>query len=144
MRRGHRDCEFSLRHIQYTADCKPALRDQLYLALDVLRSLPSSVLSAVSEQLMAGIAKILEKDNQVVKSQTEWGLIIALFRATVNHPEASKVTLGIVRRMLNEQIPPVTLDNWGGVVALLDEFATGAGAATAGRAQRKTAQQTSL
>jgi hypothetical protein len=131
-------------HLGVHTNSKPSLRDQLYIALDVLRSLPLTVLSAVSEQLMAGIAKILEKDTEVVKSQTEWGLIIALFRATVNHPEASKVTLGIVRRMVSEQIPPITLDNWAGVVALLDEFATGAGAATAGRSQRKTTQQASL
>jgi brefeldin A-resistance guanine nucleotide exchange factor 1 len=37
------------------------------MALDVLRSLPSSVLNAVSEQLMTGIARILEKDSTIVK-----------------------------------------------------------------------------
>jgi brefeldin A-resistance guanine nucleotide exchange factor 1 len=114
---------------------QPALRDQLYLALDVLRSLPSSVLNAVSEQLMAGVAKILEKDSGVVKSQTEWGLIIALFRATVAHPEASKVTLAIVQKMATGGEPGLSPDNFAGVVALLDEFATAAGAAAAGRLQ---------
>lgn len=114
---------------------QPELRDQLYIALDVLRSLPSSVLNAVAEQLMAGVGKILEKDAGVVKSQTEWGLIIALFRATVAHPEASKVTLAIVQRMANGGEPGVTTDNFAGVVALLDEFATAAGAAAAGRLQ---------
>lgn len=114
---------------------QPALRDQLYLALDVLRSLPSTVLNAVSEQLMAGVAKILEKDAGVVKSQTEWGLIIALFRATVAHPEASKVTLAIVQKMATGGEPGLSADNFAGVVALLDEFATAAGAAAAGRLQ---------
>ena len=115
----------------------PAMRDQLYLALDVLRSLPSTVLNAVSEQLMAGVAKILEKDSTVVRSQTEWGLIIALFRATVAHPEASKVTLSLVQKMAKgEEGLELTLDNYGGVVALLDEFATAAGAAAAGRQQQ--------
>jgi brefeldin A-resistance guanine nucleotide exchange factor 1 len=113
----------------------PPLRDQLYIALDVLRSLPSSVLNAVSEQLMAGVAKILEKDSGVVKSQTEWGLIIALFRATVAHPEASKVTLAIVQKMATGGEPGLSADNFAGVVALLDEFATAAGAAAAGRHQ---------
>ncbi|KAL7423835.1 GDP/GTP exchange factor for ARF [Cryptotrichosporon argae] len=116
---------------------KCELRDQLYIALDVLRSLPSSVLNAVSEQLMAGIARILEKDAAVVKSQTEWGLIIALFRATVAHPEAGKVTLVIVQRMATggEPGPGLSPDNYAGVVALLDEFATAAGAAAVGRLQ---------
>ncbi|WVF70575.1 hypothetical protein IAT40_005367 [Kwoniella sp. CBS 6097] len=119
----------------------PELRDQLYIALDVLRSLPSTVLNAVSEQLMAGVARILEKDTTVVKSQTEWNLVIALFRATVAHPEASKVTLSIVQKMATsygegENGPGLTGDNYAGTVALLDEFATAAGAAAAGRQQQ--------
>lgn len=103
---------------------------------------------------MAGVAKIIEKDSSVIKSQTEWGLIIALFRATVAHPEASKVTLGIVQRMTAttstaDQVkthtgPGVTIDNFGGVVALLDEFATAAGAAVLGRQQRRGTQQPTL
>ena len=113
------------------------MRDQLYLALDVLRSLPSTVLNAVSEQLITGIARILEKDSSVVRSQTEWGLIIALFRATVAHPEASKVTLSIVQRVATgEDGLDLSGDNFSGVVALLDEFATAAGAAAAGRQQQ--------
>jgi len=118
---------------------QPALRDQLYIALDVLRSLPSTALNAVSEQLMAGVARILEKDSTVVKSQTEWGLIIALFRATVSHPEASKVTLTIVQKMAQGggDGPGLSIDSYAGVVALLDEFATAAGAAAAGRQQRR-------
>ncbi|OCF31102.1 Sec7 domain-containing protein [Kwoniella heveanensis BCC8398] len=119
----------------------PELRDQLYIALDVLRSLPSTVLNAVSEQLMAGVARILEKDTTVVKSQTEWNLVIALFRATVAHPEASKVTLSIVQKMATsygegKHGPGLTGDNYAGTVALLDEFATAAGAAAAGRQQQ--------
>ncbi|WVR05849.1 hypothetical protein IAU60_002875 [Kwoniella sp. DSM 27419] len=121
---------------------KPELRDQLYIALDVLRSLPSSVLNAVSEQLMAGVARILEKDNTVVKSQTEWNLVIALFRATVAHPEASKVTLSIVQKMAisdgqGRHGPGLSADNYAGTVALLDEFATAAGAAAAQQQNRR-------
>jgi brefeldin A-resistance guanine nucleotide exchange factor 1 len=94
---------------------------------------------------MAGVARILEKDSTVVKSQTEWGLIIALFRATVAHPEASKVTLEIVQKMASGEGPGLTADNFGGVVALLDEFATAAGAAAAGRVQgRRAPPQTAL
>lgn len=96
------------------------------------------MLANVSEQLMAGIAKILEKDSSVVRSQTEWGLIIALFRATANHPEASKVTLAIVQKMVNEQSgPDITVDNWKGVVDLLDEFGTAAGWANAANGVRR-------
>ena len=93
---------------------------------------------------MAGVARILEKDSTVVKSQTEWGLIIALFRATVSHPEASKVTLSLVQKMAQGggEGPGLSGDNFAGVVALLDEFATAAGAAAAGRQQRRTSGPT--
>lgn len=98
---------------------------------------------------MAGVALVLEKDATVIKSQTEWNLVIALFRATVAHPEASKVTLAIVQKMAasakqqeGEDVEEgkrrgLTVDNYGGVVALLDEFATQAGAAAAGRQQQQ-------
>ncbi|KAJ9113728.1 hypothetical protein QFC20_001753 [Naganishia adeliensis] len=109
---------------------QPNLRDQLYIALDALRSLPATALNAVSEQLMSGIAKILEKERTVVKSQTEWGLITALFRATVAHPEASKVTLELVQKTTSGAVGSgLTADNYQGMVAILDEFATAAGAA---------------
>lgn len=104
------------------------------------------MLNAVSEQLMAGVAKILEKDSSVVRSSTEWGLFIALFRATVAHPEASKMTLAIVQKMAKgEEGVELGRDNYAGVVALLDEFATAAGAAAAGKAQsRRASQSTTL
>lgn len=99
---------------------------------------------------MSGIAKILEKERTVVKSilfcsynrldfaylgslsrsQTEWGLITALFRATVAHPEASKVTLELVQKTTSGVVGSgLTADNYQGMVAILDEFATAAGAA---------------
>ncbi|KAJ9122553.1 hypothetical protein QFC22_001982 [Naganishia vaughanmartiniae] len=94
------------------------------------RDLPATALNAVSEQLMSGIAKILEKERTVVKSQTEWGLITALFRATVSHPEASKVTLELVQKTTSGTVGSgLTVDNYQGMVAILDEFATAAGAA---------------
>lgn len=104
---------------------------------------------------MAGVAKILSQDPAVVSSQTEWGLIIALFRATVANPEASKVTLSIVQNMVDSNAsasrkpgPELTVDNFAGVVALLDEFATAAGGAIAQRqgssGRRSTSSQTAL
>lgn len=64
------------------------------------------------------------------RSQTEWGLITALFRATVSHPEASKVTLELVQKTTSGTVGSgLTVDNYQGMVAILDEFATAAGAA---------------
>ena len=106
---------------------------------------------------MAGVAKILDQQSglegvEVVRSQTEWGLIIALFRATVAHPEAGKTTLEIVQKMARGPAAAgdpgkpkglqVSRDNYEGVVALLDEFATAAGAAAAGRGRDRRASAT--
>jgi brefeldin A-resistance guanine nucleotide exchange factor 1 len=118
----------------------------------VLRSLPSTVLNAVSEQLITGLARILSHHPTVVQSHTEWGLVISLFRATVSHPEASKVTLELVQNMVAPQVegkggekaPGLSGDNYGGVVALLDEFATAAGAAAAGRTQQSRRSSASV
>lgn len=98
---------------------------------------------------MAGVARILDRDatsssTPIVRSQTEWGLIIALFRATVAHPEASKTTLEIVQKMVTGKGLEISRDNYEGVVALLDEFATAAGAAAAGRGRGSVTQQRRL
>lgn len=54
----------------------------------------------------------------------------ALFRATVAHPEASKVTLDLVQKMATGTVGAgPSVDNYSGIVAILDEFATSAGAA---------------
>lgn len=64
------------------------------------------------------------------RSQTEWSLVTALFRATVAHPEASKVTLELVQKMATGFVGSgPSADNYPGIVAILDEFATSAGAA---------------
>lgn len=53
-----------------------------------------------------------------------------MFRATVAHPEASKVTLELVQKTTSGAVGSgLTADNYQGMVAILDEFATAAGAA---------------
>jgi hypothetical protein len=64
---------------------QPNLRDQLYIALDALRSLPASALNAVSEQLMSGIAKILEKERTVVKSVVLLSEVSCAYRLFSGH-----------------------------------------------------------
>ncbi|KAL7413936.1 hypothetical protein BDY24DRAFT_386920 [Mrakia frigida] len=114
-----------------------SLRDQLYVALDLLRSLPGPILNSVSEQLMAGVAKILEQDSSLIKSPTEWGLVLALVRGSISHPEASKVALSLVEKILGGQSGPgVTADNFAGLVSILSDFAGFGGVSAAGRQQR--------
>lgn len=126
------------------------MHDQLYLALDVLRSLPASALNTVSEQLMAGIARIFsplsashaeitppshgdaaQPFSTLIRSSTEWNLLLSLLLSTVSHSSASKVTLDFVARVISTP-GSLNKDNYAGVIALLDEFCTSAGAAAAG------------
>jgi brefeldin A-resistance guanine nucleotide exchange factor 1 len=43
------------------------MRDQLYLALDALGGLPSGVLSGVAEQVVAGVALIVQRHRGIIR-----------------------------------------------------------------------------
>lgn len=86
---------------------------------------------------MAGVAKILEQDATLIKSPTEWGLVLALVRGSISHPEASKVALVLVEKIVAGEFGPgVTADNFGGLVTILQDFAGFGGVTAAGRQQR--------
>ncbi|KAF9518905.1 hypothetical protein BS47DRAFT_1379647 [Hydnum rufescens UP504] len=87
---------------------KPSLRDQLYIALDLLGSLPPVIVSAVAEQLTAGIALIIKQHRDVISSSTEWGLVFALIK-----------------------------ESWG-LISILEEFAYVPGRAVAFKSDRRT------
>jgi golgi-specific brefeldin A-resistance guanine nucleotide exchange factor 1 len=44
------------------------MRDQLFIALDVLGSLPSSMVTAVGDQVMSGVISLLKGREYLVKS----------------------------------------------------------------------------
>ena len=72
-----------------------------------------------------------------LRSPTEWGLVLALVRGSISHPEASKVALELVEKVVaGESGPGVTADNFGGLVAILQDFAGFGGVSAAGRQQR--------
>lgn len=53
------------------------MRDQLYVALDVLGGLPSQVLNAVAEQVLAGLVLFVQRCRDVIRSVLfgQWHLI---------------------------------------------------------------------
>lgn len=60
-------------------------------------------------------------------SQTEWNLVFALIRSTISHPEAARVSFELITKLASdgpEQF--VTVDNFSGLITLLDDFATSA------------------
>ncbi|KAG8863760.1 GDP/GTP exchange factor for ARF [Tulasnella sp. 330] len=114
---------------------KPILHDQIYIAIDLLRGLPPSVMNLVAEQLSAGLALLL-KEHNIMRSSTEWGLVLSLIRGTVAHPEAAKNSFRLLQELLtaeNRQV--VTSDNFSGFVSLIESFASAAGLAVDGQRQ---------
>ncbi|KAG9016191.1 GDP/GTP exchange factor for ARF [Tulasnella sp. JGI-2019a] len=114
---------------------KPSLHDQIYIAIDLLRGLPPSVMNSVAEQLSAGLALLL-KEHNIMRSSTEWGLVLSLIRGTVAHPEAAKNSFRLLQELLtadNRQV--VTSDNFTGFASLIESFASAAGLAVEGKRQ---------
>jgi brefeldin A-resistance guanine nucleotide exchange factor 1 len=59
-------------------------------------------------------------------------------RRTISHPEASKLSFDMVQKLATDSPEDsVTGDNFAGLIAVLDDFATAAGAAVEGQRQDK-------
>ncbi|THH32990.1 hypothetical protein EUX98_g1179 [Antrodiella citrinella] len=120
---------------------KPSLRDQIYISFDLLARLPPTVASSVAEQLAAGLVLIVTKHRGIISSPTEWGLAFALMRATLSHPEASRQSFELVQSLVADGPTQfVTPDNFGGLIAVLDEYATVAGDTTESQQQGRRTQ----
>jgi len=123
---------------------QPTLRDQVYVAFDLLACLPSDVSNLVGEQVIAGLILVMQKQKDIIRyplnvtsnfrvpyvlprSQTEWNLVLALIRSTMSHPEASRLSFELVAA-LTEDGPDNTVlpDNFSGLLTVLDDFASAA------------------
>ncbi|KAJ3515961.1 hypothetical protein NLJ89_g1417 [Agrocybe chaxingu] len=107
---------------------KPLLRDQIYVAFDLLAGLPSSVSNLVGEQVIAGLILVIQKHKDIIRSQTEWNLVFALIRSTMPHPEAARMSFELIDALATEGPDnSVFPDNLSGLLTVLDDFATAAG-----------------
>ncbi|KAJ7168148.1 hypothetical protein C8R43DRAFT_983232 [Mycena crocata] len=108
---------------------KPSLRDQIYISFDLLSCLPPSVATSVAEQVVSGVLLLVKNHKDIISSQTEWNLVFALLRSTISHPEAAQPSFELLTSLVSDgSDQSVTIDNFSGLLNLLDEFATGAGA----------------
>lgn len=80
------------------------LRDSTFLALDNLRSLSPTILDSVAEPLMTSLADLIVENVDRIHSTVEWGLVFALFSATIQQEEAAKVSFDIMRRLASGQL----------------------------------------
>ena len=111
------------------------------MALDQLGGLPHDVMSAVAEQVVAGLTVILQQHRDIVRSQTEWNVVFALLRSTISHPEASRQSFEILSGLASDNNQElVTPDNFIGLVNALDDFATAAGIAVDAQQQGRRTQ----
>lgn len=101
---------------------QPSLRDQVFVSFDLLAGLPPIVASAVAEQVMAGLILIVQEHQGIMNSQTEWNVVFALIRSTISHPEASRQSFEMLSQLVSGD-QHITLDNYPGLIALLDDFA---------------------
>ncbi|GJJ12038.1 hypothetical protein Clacol_006279 [Clathrus columnatus] len=107
---------------------KASMRDQIFIAMDMLGGLPQTVFNQVAEQVVSGLNVIVQRHTQMISSQTEWSLVFSLVRKTISHPEASKLSFGLITGLLSSDSKyPVTSDNYPGFLTLLDEFASAPG-----------------
>ncbi|KZT03523.1 Sec7-domain-containing protein [Laetiporus sulphureus 93-53] len=120
---------------------KPSLRDQVFVSFDLLASLPASVASAVAEQVMIGLSRIVQDYKDIIHSQTEWNLFFALIRVTIPHSEASRQSFELITALAADGPEQrVTSDNFQGLVVVLDEYATAASIAVDAQQQGRRTQ----
>ncbi|KAJ1307233.1 hypothetical protein OPQ81_001347 [Rhizoctonia solani] len=115
---------------------KASLRDQIYISLDILGGLPPIVFNTVTEQIVAGLALLVQAHPAVVSSQTEWALVFSLLRGSIVNAEASKTVLDLLVQIASTP-ERVSSDNIGGLVTSLEEFAIAAGSSVVGKRQRQ-------
>ena len=99
------------------------------------------IANSVAEQTSAGLALVLSKYGDIIRSQTEWNIVFALMRSTIHHPEASRQTFELVQSLVSESSESrISADNFSGLVAVLDEYATAARLATEAQQQGRRTQ----
>lgn len=104
------------------------LRDQIYLSFDLLGGLPPAVANSVAEQVISGLILIVQNHREVISSQTEWNIVLALVRSSVSNLEAARVSFDLIQRLTAEGPEQrISTDNVAGLVAVLDDFVTAAG-----------------
>lgn len=95
----------------------------------------------MAEQIAAGLALILSKHGDIIHSQTEWHIVFALMRSTIHHPEASRQTFDLVQSLVTDGTESrISVDNFAGLVTVVDEYATAASLATEAQQQGRRTQ----
>lgn len=78
----------------------------------------------------------MKENKETIRSQTEWGVVFALMRSSIRSPSPSRQSFELLTTLTADgQGQCVTLDNFGGLVSLLEEYVVLAGQAIEATAQ---------
>jgi len=76
-------------------------------------------------------------EQEISRSQTEWNLVFAMIRTTLPHSEAARLSFDLTTSLTSSgDSSCVSLDNFPGLVTILDDFAAVAGFAAERHQQR--------
>lgn len=111
----------SLLRLVHRASSVDLLRDQLFIALDQLTSIPNEYRPVLALQVIRGLRAILQDSPSFVQSQTEWNLILSLLTSYSNVRNAAAAMEGFqtVVYIAKERL---TEENFGGIVSILGDF----------------------
>jgi brefeldin A-resistance guanine nucleotide exchange factor 1 len=86
------------------------------------------VANSVAEQIISGLILIVQNHREVISSQTEWNIVLALVRSSISNLEAARASFDLIQRLTVEGSERcISADNIVGLVAVLDDFASAAG-----------------
>ena len=86
------------------------------------------VANSVAEQIISGLILIVQNHREVISSQTEWNIVLALVRSSVSNLEAARASFDFIQQLIVEGSERcISADNIAGLVAVLDDFASAAG-----------------
>jgi brefeldin A-resistance guanine nucleotide exchange factor 1 len=86
------------------------------------------VANSVAESIISGLILIVQNHREVINSQTEWNIVLALVRSSVSNLEAARVSFDLIQQLTAEGPEQrISADNVSGLVAVLDDFVTAAG-----------------
>jgi brefeldin A-resistance guanine nucleotide exchange factor 1 len=86
------------------------------------------VANSVAEQIISGLLLIIQNHREVINSQTEWNIVLALIRSSVSNLEAARTAFDLIQGLIVEGPERcISADNVAGLVAVLDDFTAAAG-----------------
>lgn len=104
------------------------MHDQLFLALDALRTLPGPIMGTLSDQIASGLAHVLQANPKALKSSTEWNLVFSLWASTAYKDEAAAISFDLIGKLATGQLGGgLHADNFVGFIRVLNDFANVAG-----------------